>query len=111
MVSEFERLEITKEEKPKVGIVGEILVKYHPAANNHLADLLEKEGAEVVIPDLTDFMMYSFKNARAKADKLSKSKLSAFICEMGISYIESYRKFVREALHGTRFTSQKKLKR
>lgn len=109
MVSEFERLEITKEEKPKVGIVGEILVKYHPAANNHLADLLEKEGAEVVIPDLTDFMMYSFKNARAKADKLSKSKLSAFICEMGISYIESYRKFVREALHGTRFTSPEKI--
>ncbi len=109
MVSEFERLEITKEEKPKVGIVGEILVKYHPAANNHLADLLEKEGAEVVIPDLTDFMMYSFKNARAKADKLSKSKLSAFVCEMGISYIESYRKFVREALHGTRFTSPEKI--
>ena len=109
MVSEFERLEITKEEKPKVGIVGEILVKYHPAANNHLADLLEKEGAEVVIPDLTDFMMYSFKNARAKADKLSKSKLSAFICEMGISYIESYRKFVREALNGTRFTSPEKI--
>ena len=109
MVSEFERLEITKEEKPKVGIVGEILVKYHPAANNHLADLLEREGAEVVIPDLTDFMMYSFKNARAKADKLSKSKLSAFICEMGISYIESYRKFVREALHGTRFTSPEKI--
>ena len=109
MVSEFERLEITKEEKPKVGIVGEILVKYHPAANNHLADLLEKEGAEVVIPDLTDFMMYSFKNARAKADKLSKSKLSAFVCEMGISYIESYRKFVREALNGTRFTSPEKI--
>ena len=61
MVSEFDRLEITKEKKPKVGIVGEILVKYHPAANNHLAELLEREGAEVVIPDLTDFMMYSFK--------------------------------------------------
>lgn len=109
MVNEFERLEITKEEKPKVGIVGEILVKYHPAANNHLADLLEREGAEVVIPDLTDFMMYSFKNARAKADKLSKSKLSAFICEMGISYIESYRKFVRQALAGTRFTPPEKI--
>ncbi|MDU2374271.1 MAG: acyl-CoA dehydratase activase-related protein, partial [Peptoniphilus harei] len=109
MVSEFDRLEITKEKKPKVGIVGEILVKYHPAANNHLAELLEKEGAEVVIPDLTDFMMYSFKNARAKADKLSKSQFTAFVCEMGISYIESYRKFVREALAGTRFIVPEKI--
>ena len=39
--------------KPRVGIVGEILVKFHPAANNYLADLLESEGAEAVVPDLT----------------------------------------------------------
>ncbi|NMW85906.1 2-hydroxyacyl-CoA dehydratase [Peptoniphilus sp. AGMB00490] len=109
MVGEFNRLEITNEKKPKVGIVGEILVKYDPAANNHVADLLEREGAEVVIPDLTDFMMYSFKNARAKADKLSKSRLAAFICEMGISYIESYRKYIRLALEKTRFIVPEKI--
>lgn len=111
MIGEFNRLEITNEKKPKVGIVGEILVKYDPAANNHVAELLEKEGAEVVIPDLTDFMMYSFKNARAKADKLSKSRLTAFVCEMGISYIESYRKHIRLALEPTRFIVPEKLKR
>ena len=109
MIGEFNRLEITNEKKPKVGIVGEILVKYDPAANNHVAELLEKEGAEVVIPDLTDFMMYSFKNARAKAEKLSKSRLTAFICEMGISYIESYRKYIRMALEPTRFIAPEKI--
>ncbi|MFR9277846.1 MAG: acyl-CoA dehydratase activase-related protein, partial [Peptoniphilus senegalensis] len=109
MIGEFNRLEITNEKKPKVGIVGEILVKYDPAANNHVAELLEKEGAEVVIPDLTDFMMYSFKNARAKADKLSKSRLTAFVCEMGISYIESYRKHIRLALEPTRFIVPEKI--
>ncbi|MBU5669432.1 2-hydroxyacyl-CoA dehydratase [Peptoniphilus sp. MSJ-1] len=109
MVSEFERLEITNEKKPKVGIVGEILVKYHPAANNYVADLLEEEGAEVVISDITDFMMYSFKNAKAKAEELSKSRLTSFICEIGISYIESYRKYIREALEGTRFTPPGKI--
>ena len=109
MIGEFNRLEITNEKKPKVGIVGEILVKYDPAANNHVAELLEKEGAEVVIPDLTDFMMYSFKNARAKAEKLSKSRLTAFICEMGISYIESYRKYIRMALEPTRFIVPEKI--
>lgn len=109
MVKEFARLEITKEKKPKVGIVGEILVKYDPAANNYVADLLEREGAEAVIPDITDFMMYSFKNAKTKAEKLSKSSLTAFACELGIYYIESYRKYVREALKGTRFTAPEKI--
>lgn len=109
MIREFERLEITKEKKPKVGIVGEILVKYDPAANNYVADLLEREGAEAVIPDLTDFMMYSFKNASTKAEKLSKSSITALICELGIFYIESYRKYVREALNKTRFNAPEKI--
>ena len=47
---------ISDEKKPRVGIVGEILVKFLPAANNHLAELLEAEGAEPVVPDLIDFM-------------------------------------------------------
>lgn len=41
--------------KPKVGIVGEILVKFSPLANNHIVELLESEGAEAVMPDLMDF--------------------------------------------------------
>lgn len=109
MVGEFKRLEISKEKKPKVGIVGEILVKYDPAANNHLAKILEDEGAEVVIPDLTDFMMYSFKNAEIKAKYLSKSWMPAFICDLCIYYIEHYRKYVREALKDTRFIAPEKI--
>ncbi|WP_071027768.1 2-hydroxyacyl-CoA dehydratase [Peptoniphilus raoultii] len=109
MVGEFARLEISKDKKPKVGIVGEILVKYDPAANNHIAELLEKEGTEVVIPDLTDFMMYSFKNARAKADLLSKSYLNAFVCDLAIKYIEYYRREVRIALKNTRYTAPEKI--
>ncbi len=55
MVHEFDLIPITDEKKPRVGIVGEILVKFLPAANNHLAELLEAEGAEPVCPDLIDF--------------------------------------------------------
>ena len=109
MVGEFKRLEISKIKKPKVGIVGEILVKYDPAANNHLAKVLEGEGAEVVIPDLTDFMMYSFKNQEYKYRLLSKSWLPSFVCNLGIYYIEYYRKFVSKALEGTRFTKPEKI--
>ena len=48
--------------KPRVGIVGEILVKFSPTANNHIVDLLESEGAEAVMPDLMDFLLYCFYN-------------------------------------------------
>ncbi len=55
MVHDFDTIPISDEKKPRVGIVGEILVKFLPAANNHLAELLEAEGAEAVVPDLIDF--------------------------------------------------------
>ena len=63
--------------KPKVGIVGEILVKFLPAANNYLVDLLEAEGAEAVCPDLLDFMFYCFYNQIYKAEHLGTSKKTA----------------------------------
>ncbi|MDF2524699.1 MAG: CoA-substrate-specific enzyme activase, partial [Clostridiales bacterium] len=58
IVQEFDTLEITDEIKPKVGLVGEILVKFHPTANNSIVDVVEKEGCEAVMPDLTDFALY-----------------------------------------------------
>ncbi len=70
IIHDFDRLPITDEKKPRVGIVGEILVKFSPTANNHLAELLEKEGAEAVVPDLLDFFQYSFYNGNFKSDKL-----------------------------------------
>ncbi len=70
IIHDFDNLPITDEKKPRVGIVGEILVKFSPTANNHLAELLEKEGAEAVVPDLMDFFQYSFYNGNFKSDKL-----------------------------------------
>ncbi len=87
MIREFDNLPITDEVKPKVGIVGEILVKFLPAANNHLAELLEKEGAEAVCPDLIDFFMYSFYNANFKKEHLGGSKKTALLCNLGIKAI------------------------
>ena len=66
IVSEFDNHPITDEVKPKVGVVGEILVKFHPGANNYLVDLLEAEGAEAVVPDLVDFLLYCCYNSNYK---------------------------------------------
>ena len=109
MVREYSALEISDEVKPKVGIVGEILVKYLPAANNYIAEKMEKEGAEVVIPDLTDFIMYSFKNAEIKHKELSKRLIPGIICNFGIKYIEKYRTIVRNALQEHGFHTPRKI--
>ena len=53
----------------------EILVKFSPAANNQLVELLEHEGAEAVVPDLMDFMFYCFYNQLYKAENLGTSRI------------------------------------
>ena len=59
IIRDFDNLPITDEVKPRVGIVGEILVKYMPLANGNLVEKLEEEGAEAVVPDFLDFFIYS----------------------------------------------------
>ncbi len=92
IVKDFDRIEIDESlKKPRVGIVGEILVKFMPAANNHLAELLEQEGAEAVVPDLMDFLLYCFYNQIYKAEKLGTSKKTARNSHWGIRAMEFMR--------------------
>jgi predicted nucleotide-binding protein (sugar kinase/HSP70/actin superfamily) len=63
IISMFGEIEIPKERKPKVAIVGEIFVKYSPLANNHLLEFLVKEGCEPVEPGLMEFIYYCIVNA------------------------------------------------
>ena len=80
MVNDFEKIELdTSKEKPKVGIVGEVLIKYHPFGNNFIANKLEEEGAEVILPDFMGFIKFIAThkitfNQLIKTDKM-KSKL------------------------------------
>ncbi len=102
IIKDFDTLPITDERKPRVGIVGEILVKFLPDANNHLVDLLESEGAEAVMPDLLDFMFYSLYNANFKSEYLGKSSRAAKLCNLAISAIEVYRGFLRKELENSK---------
>ena len=105
IIHDFDTLPILDIKKPRVGIVGEILVKFHPAANNHLAELLESEGAEAVVPDLTDFLLYCFYNTNFKHENLGASKKSMVLCNMGIKFFEWLRKEARAAFEESeRFT-------
>ena len=96
IIRDFDKLPITDEKKPKVGVVGEILVKFLPAANNYLVDLLEAEGAEAVVPDLADFLLYCFYNSNFKAEELGMKKSTARFSNLGIKALEMFRKTAAE---------------
>lgn len=91
--------------KPRVGVVGEILVKYSPTANNDVVRLLESEGAEVVVPDIIGFMNYSLYNQIWKHEHLGAPKKSKVIGEFGIKLVELCEKPMNQALTASkRFT-------
>jgi predicted CoA-substrate-specific enzyme activase len=103
IVDDFDNLPIHEDlKKPRVGIVGEILVKYMPLANNHLVELLESEGAEVVVPELIDFLNYSFYNLGYKSEFLGTSKISTFVANSAIKIIRMVRKTALEALENSK---------
>ncbi len=99
IVREFDSLPLVDGlKKPRVGIVGEILVKYMPLANNHLVELLESEGAEAVVPDLMDFMNYSLYNNEYKHEFLGTSLKSSLFAKIGIAAIAWLRRPAVKAL-------------
>ncbi len=99
IIKDFDTIELRDDvKKPKVGIVGEILVKYLPAANNYIVKLLEEEGAEAVCPDMLDFFMYSAYNNIFKAEHLGKPSSTKLLSKAAIWFMERYRKVMRQAL-------------
>jgi len=113
IVSDFDNLELNEDiRKPKVGIVGEILVKFHPNANNDIFSLLEEEGTEVVVPDLLDFFSYSSLNGVIKYDELlTGSRKSKAVNGMAVNVIDLYKKPSVDAFKNSkRFTTPANIK-
>ncbi len=103
IVADFDNFEIHEDLiKPRVGVVGEILVKFHPTANNNIVELLEAEGAEAVVPDLTDFLFYSAFDSKIKYKQLSGSFKNMVSGQISIKFMEHYRKDMKKALAKSR---------
>ena len=102
IIEDFDQIETLDIKKPRVGVVGEILVKFLPAANNHLVDLLENEGAEAVVPDLLDFLQYCFYNQNFKVSHLGLKKSKATIANIGIKALEWFRSPATEAFKASK---------
>ncbi len=99
IVNDFEKIELdTSAQKPKVGIVGEVLIKYHPFGNNHIADILEQEGAEVILPDFMGFVKFLCTHKITFNSLLNTNKTSSKIMKAAIKLIDILEKDVRIAL-------------
>ena len=105
IVKAFDEIPLRHVHKPRVGVVGEILVKFHPAANNEIVKTLEAEGAEAVMPDLLDFMLYSSYGGHVRHNLLGAKQAKAFFASLSIWALEQFRKPCRKALkNSNRFT-------
>ena len=104
IVTDFEKIPMTGEKKPKVGIVGEILVKFHPGANNQLVSIIEDEGGEAVIPDLIDFINYCLLDKVNSHNITTQDSFRWIFGSLAVLYIETfYRRPMRKALDKSRF--------
>ena len=105
IIHDFDNLPRTGEKKPRVGVVGEILVKFSPLANNNIVELLEAEGAEAVMPDLMDFLLYCFYNNTFKWKYLGGKHSTVNISNAVIAVMESFRAVaVKELKRSRHFT-------
>jgi len=103
IVNDFEKIELdTSVKKPKVGIVGEVLIKYHPFGNNFVADLLEKEGAEVILPDFMGFVKFMATHKITFNSLLNINRTSAKISKIAIKLIDILEKDVKKALSNSK---------
>ena len=106
IVKEFDMLPVNEDQKkPKVGVVGEILVKYHPNANNNIVEIIENEGGEAVVPDLLDFILYTLKNKEFNHQKMAASAVQYYFGKLGIGVLYHYRKTVEDALNESKHFS------
>ncbi len=102
MVHDFDELPLENVEKPRVGVVGEILVKYHPIANNDIVGIIEKEGGEAVVLDLMDFFLYGMYSKRFNYEYLAGSKREMVLNSFAIRVVEFFRKYARIPLEKSR---------
>lgn len=100
IVAEFDHLALRDEpRRPRVGLVGEILVKFQPDANNDAVRTIEAEGCEAVLPDLLPFFMMQLHTAGWRLDNLGVGSTTGVKLQQGVAWlIEQYQRPARRAL-------------
>ena len=100
---DFKTIPVQGEKKVRVGVVGEIYVKFSPLGNNNLEEFLLGEGAEPVVPGLTDFMIFKIYNREVDVDLYGGKWIKKAACHAFKGYIESCQKDMIAALRESGF--------
>ncbi len=87
IIEDFNKIPRKEVKKIRVGVVGEIFVKYSPLGNNNLEDFLVSEGAEVTVPGLLDFMLYSLYNGLVDCELYGRGKASYPIKKLAYKFL------------------------
>ena len=103
IVKDFLDIKIKDKKCSKVGIVGEILIKYHSFGNDNLVKKLESENVEVFLPDLMGFVKYCAYNNVIKEKLLKNGKKLSIASSVALNLIDLYEKPISNALKGTRY--------
>ena len=98
IIEEFKKIPVEGEEKIRVGVVGEIYVKYAPLGNNDLANFLLSEGAEPVIPGLIDFIIFKIYNRDVDVDLYGGKWVKKALCRFLEKYVMKYQNAMIDAL-------------
>jgi predicted CoA-substrate-specific enzyme activase len=98
MTEQFAALDLEPPLKPKVGVVGEILINFYPEANNQVVAVLESEGGHAILPELTDFFLYCLYDEVYRYDHLNGRRITKLVNNWLIGFVERYRAPLRKAL-------------
>lgn len=103
MTDEFSKIKIPEKRKPRVGVVGEIYVKYSALANNNLNDFLVSEGCEVLSPSLMEFLLYCLVNAQNDHKRYGRNKVTYPFAKLGYKILLNMTYKQAKMLKGTEF--------
>lgn len=102
LVDEFDHIDMSETMKPRIGLVGEIYVKFHPIANNHIVRMIEEEGGEIIVSGLADFFLYGQLDSQFRHKYLSGSWKDSFLSKTAVRLLEWYRKPYEQAVAKSR---------
>lgn len=98
IIDRFKAIPVTGEEKVRVGVVGEIYVKYSPLGNNNLEQFLLSEGAEPVVPGLADFVIFKIYNREVDVDIYGGKWIKKKFCQVFAAYVKKHQRAMIDAL-------------
>ncbi len=102
LIEEFDNIGMTGEKKPRIGLVGEIYVKFHPIANNQIVRMIEEEGGEIIVSGLADFFYYGLLDSQFRHKYLSGTWLSSAASKISVKLLDWYRKPYADAVKKSR---------